>query len=183
MAMSRAAALAFLAVTGCANEPIRPIVPLTPEATVGVYDVTLQEVKRLMTSADTTRQTIRPNQYVYLNSRILLPPADSANPLEHDAQWLASVQDRGLVNGVCSKTGPILCPDSVPLAFISLGVPWTRGGDSVFVVGGYVGQVPNRPSSAGVFWQFMVVKKEGTWLIARRGEPNVVSFQPLGRRS
>jgi len=160
---------------GCGNDPVRAILPVDPATTHTVYEVELVELKKLLPK-EALPSGVRWSDRLFLNSRILLPPADSAHPLFHDQDWLASVVERGLVSGVCGPAPYSDCPQDAPVAFASLGVPWTRGGDTVFVGGGYTGLVPNQTTSDAVFWLFTVVKSDSGWVVKSKGPPNTMTF-------
>ena len=160
---------------GCKNDPVRPIVPVDPATTRTVYEVELQELKKLLPT-DTLPGGVQWADRMFLNSRILLPPADSANPLFHDQDWLSSVVNRGLVSGVCGPAPYPDCPQDAPIAYTSLGVPWTRGGDTVFVGGGYTGLVPSQPTADAIFWLFTIVKGDSGWTVKSKGPPNTMTF-------
>ena len=157
------------------NEPERPILPVDAATTLAVYDVELAQLKRLLPK-DTLPGGAFWGDRMYLNTRVLLPPADSANPLRHDDAWMASVVGRGLVAGICGEAPDPPCPEYMPIAFTSLGVPWTRGGDTVFVGGGYTGLVPNQATSDAVFWLFTVVHGDSGWSVKSKGPPNTMTF-------
>jgi hypothetical protein len=160
---------------GCKNDPVRPIVPVDPATTLTVYELELKELKKLLPK-DTLSGGVTWPDRMFLNSRILLPPADSAHPLFHDQAWLNWVVARGLVSGVCGPAPYSDCPQDAPVAFVSLGVPWTRGGDTVFVGGGYTGLVPNQATSDAIFWLFTVVKSDSGWVVKSKGPPNTMTF-------
>ena len=159
---------------GC-NDPERPILPVDAATTRTVYEIELEQLKKLLPK-DTLPGGIRWTDRMFLNTRILLPPADSAHPLFHDQAWLSSVVDRGLVSGICGPTPYPDCPQDAPVAFASLGVPWTRGGDTVFVGGGYTGLVPNQSTSDAIFWLFTMVKSDSGWVMKSKGPPNTMTF-------
>ena len=157
------------------NDPVRPVLPVDPETTRVVYEVELAQLKKLLPK-DTLPGGGQWADRMYLNNRVLLPPADSANPLLHDAAWLSSVLDRGLVRGVCGQPPSADCPTDGPVAYASLGVPWTRGGDTVFVGGGYAGLVPNQETSDAIFWLFTIVKGDSGWAVKTKSAPNTMTF-------
>jgi hypothetical protein len=157
------------------NEPERPILPIDAAKTLAVYEVELAHLKTLLPK-DTLPGGGSWKDRMYLNSRILLPPADSANPLRHDFPWMAALVSRGLVAGYCGEPPDQPCPDSMPIALTSLGVPWTRGGDTVFVGGGYTGLVPNQVTSDAIFWLFTVVHGDSGWVVKSKGPPNTMTF-------
>ena len=159
----------------CDKPAPHAIVPVDAATTRAVYEAELVELKRLLPK-DTSAGAIPWAEHMYLNSSVLLPEADSANPLRHDQQWLNSVLGRGLINGYCGRPPDSPCPDSFPIAFTSLGVPWTRGGDTVFVGGGYTGLVPNQKTSDAVFWLFTVVHSDSGWVVKSKGPPNSMTF-------
>ena len=159
---------------GC-SDPVRPILPVDSATTRSVYEVELVQLKSLLPT-DTLPGGLHWADRMFLNSRILLPPADSANPLFHDENWLWSVVDRGLVSGICGPAPYYDCPQDTPVAFASLGVPWTRGGDTVFVGGGYIGLVPNQATSDAIFWLFTVVKTDSGWVVKAKGPPNTMTY-------
>jgi hypothetical protein len=160
---------------GCKNDPVRPVLPIDAATTREVYDVELANLKLLLPK-DTLAGGWHWADRMFLNSRILLPPADSINPLLHDHVWLGSVVDRGLVTGVCGSPPYPECPQDAPIAFASLGVPWTRGGDTVFVGGGYTGLVPNQATADAIFWLFTIVKSDSGWVVKSKGPPNTMTF-------
>lgn len=174
MARYRALVLASTLLLGC-NDPERPIVPVDMATTRQIYEVELKELKRLLPKDTLAGGVLWPDR-MYLNTRILLPEADSANPVLHDAAWLASVVERGLVNGICGRPPYEACPTDYPVAFTSLGVPWTRGGDTVFVGGGYTGLVADQKTSNAIFWLFTVVHSDSGWVIKGKGPPNTMTF-------
>jgi hypothetical protein len=169
-------ALVTIAGVGCASKPQRAVTPIDAERTIQVYDVTLQELKRIMTPGGTV--PVNWSEHMYLNPVVLLPASDSANPLNHDGAWLNSVVARGLVLGVCGKPPATPCPTDVPVAFTSLTPPWTLGGDTVYVQGGYAGEAPGERRYEGVFWVFTLAHDEetGQLKVVRKGPPNVVTF-------
>ncbi|MEO8200709.1 MAG: hypothetical protein ABI679_09335 [Gemmatimonadota bacterium] len=175
--MSRTITVGLMLVLsiGCGNAPERPIVPIDPAMTSEVYMTALTEVKRLLTPAAGAKPAINWSERMYLNPVILLPPADSANPLDHDVNWMADAQVRGLVRGTCGQPPANPCPDSI--AFTSLGVPWTRGGDSSFVLAGYVEEMPGDAINNGVFWLMTITHNEDRVLkVTAKGPPNYVTF-------
>lgn len=161
-------------LTGCQAE--KPVVPIDPALTLEVYDAELVELKRLLTVASGSGTRTPWHQRMYLNPRILLPIADSATPRRHDQAWLESVVARGLVAGVCGHAPEPRCPDSMPFAFVSLGVPWTRNGDTVFVGGGYLGEVPDQENVEGTFWLFRVAETDSGLRVVGKGAPNTMTF-------
>ena len=166
-----------VALAACRNDPERPILPVEGEAKAETFDVTLRELKRLLTPRDTAAP-INWSQVIYLNPVVLLPPGDSAPPLMHDPDWLAGVVAGGLVQGICGKPPTKPCPAAFPIAFTSLGVPWTRGGDTTFLRAGYVGEVPGQKTYDGVFWLFTVVRSdEGQLRVTDKGPANNVIFE------
>jgi hypothetical protein len=164
------------AVLLACNDPDRPIVPVDEATTLRVYELELIALKKQLTTQDSSPGAVHWENQMYLNPYILLPPADSANPLRHNDAWLNSMVSRGLVQGVCGEAPDPACPEDVPIAFTSLGVPWTRGGDTVFVGGGYTGLVPNQPTSDAVFWLFTMVKSDTGWAVKGRSTPNYMTF-------
>jgi hypothetical protein len=166
-------------VGGCANRPERPVVPLDQETTALVYDVTLAELKRIMTPKAGTTVPVNWSERMYLNPLILLPPADSANPLNHDSTWMNSILARGLVLGICGKAPAAPCPTDLPVAFTSLSPPWSLGGDTVYVQGGYTGEAPAEPMYDAVFWIFTLAFDEetGALKVVRKGPPNRMTFE------
>lgn len=161
---------------GCKNDPVRPILPVDAATTRTAYEVELAELKKLL-PRDSLPGGLHWADRMFLNSRILLPPADSATPLMHDQAWLSSVVSRGLVSGICGPSPYGDCPQDAPVAFASLGVPWTRGGDTVFVGGGYTGIVPNQATEDAVFWLFTIVKSDSGWVVKAKGPPNIMTFR------
>ena len=164
---------------GCGNKPAVPIVPLDPESTREVYDVTLVELKRLLQPKPNSTSGINWSERIYLNPVVLLPEADSSNPFYHDSTWLASIVARGLVSGVCGKAPAQACPRDVPIAFTSLSPPWKRGGgDTSYVQGGYTGEAPGQSTYEGVFWVFTLAPDDdGALKVVRKGPPNYVTFE------
>lgn len=180
--MTREIALCLMVVAGlggCANRPARVALPVDQETTAEVYDVTLAELKRIMTPKAGTNAPINWGERMFLNPAVLLPAADSANPLQHDGTWLNSVVTRGMVLGICGKPPAQACPADAPVAFISLSPPWTLGGDTVFVQGGYAGEVPGEAMYEAVFWIFTIAPDEETaqFKVVRKGPPNRVGFE------
>jgi hypothetical protein len=168
-----------LLVAGCANKPARNPAPLSAELTAEVYDVTLAELKKITTPKAGITAPINWSERMYLNPVILLPAADSANPVNHDAGWLSSTTDRGLVLGVCGKPPATPCPLDEPVAFISLSPPWTLGGDTLYVQGGYSGEVPRETTYEAVFWIFTLAHDTdtGELKVVRKGPPNRMTFE------
>lgn len=177
--MKKVATLLLLATGACANQPERPIVPVDPETTAEVYNVTLAELKRIMTPKAGSNVPIDWSERMYLNPVVLLPPADSANPLPHDSTWMASALAGGLVLGICGKPPASPCPADVPIAFTSLSPPWTQGTDTIFVQGGYAGEAPGEKTYEGVFWIFTLAidQETGGIKVVRKGPPNRVTFE------
>lgn len=173
--------ISLLAITagGCANRPDRVATPIDAERTAQVYDVTLAELKRIMTPKAGTQVPANWSEHIYLNPVVLLPAADSANPLQHDANWMNSAVARGLVLGICGKPPATPCPTDVPVAFTSLTPPWTLGGDTVYVQGGYNGEAPRERLSEGIFWIFTLAHDEetGELKVVRKGPPNRMTFE------
>jgi hypothetical protein len=164
---------------GCANRPDRQIMPVDQQRTAEVYDVTLAELRKIMTPAAGRTVSVNWSERMYLNPVVLLPAADSANPLTHDSAWMNSVVARGLVLGICGKPPATPCPTDQPVAFTSLTPPWTVGGDTVYVQGGYSGDVPGERHYEAVFWVFTVAHDEetGALKVVRRGPPNRMTFE------
>jgi hypothetical protein len=173
--------MAVLVLTGaaaCKSEPPRPIVPVDQQLTLEIYDVTLGELKRIMTPPAGTTVPIDWSTRMYLNPLIVLPPADSANPLSHDPGWINSVLARGMVQGVCGKPPATPCPPDQPVAFTSLTPPWTMGGDTVYVQGGYAGEIPGETRYESLFWTFTLAHDEaGALKVVRRGPPTRTIFE------
>lgn len=170
--------LVAMAGGGCANQPDRVVTPIDAERTTQVYDVTLQELKRIMTPNPGGTVPVNWSEHMYLNSVVLLPASDSANPLHHDTAWARTAVDRGLVLGICGQPPATPCPSDVPVAFTSLTPPWTLGGDTVYVQGGYAGEPPGVRRYEGVFWVFTLAHDEqtGQLKVVRRGPPNAIIF-------
>lgn len=180
--MSRTILLGLIITLGsaCSNAPDRPIVPIDPQDTDEVYTVALTEIKRLLTPKPGTRPDVDWSDRIYLNPVILLPPADSLNPLNHDPRWMADVQVKGLVRGVCGRAPAAACPDTI--AFASLGVPWTRGGDTSFVLAGYEEAMPGSATNPGVFWLFTLTHNAELELkVTAKGPANYVTFNATKR--
>jgi hypothetical protein len=180
MNMLRATVLLLtLGLGGCANRPARNPIPVDAELTAQVYDVTLAELKRIMTPKAGVEAPINWSERMYLNPVILLPAADSANPLSHDPAWLNSTVTSGLVLGVCGKPPAMPCSTDTPVAFVSLSPPWTLGGDTVYVQGGYSGEVPRETTYEAVFWIFTLAHDEetGELKVVRKGPPNRMTFE------
>jgi len=175
MRISICALLVSGALLLACNDPVRPVRPVDAVTTREVYDLTLAQLLALLPK-DTLPGGVLWSDRMYLNNRILLPPADSAQPLLHDPDWLSSVVAQGWVRGVCGTAPYPDCPEDGPVAFASLGVPWTRGGDTVFVGGGYTGLVPNQPTSDAIFWLFTIVKGDSGWAIKSKSAPNTMTF-------
>jgi hypothetical protein len=171
--------LLALAGTACASPPEKPIVPVDPTITAQVYDVTLAELKRVMSPAAGSSAPVNWSERMYLNPQVLLPPADSANPLNHDSQWMSQAVANGLVLGVCGKPPAQACPRDVPIAFTSLSPPWTQDGDTIYVQGGYAGEAPGAAKYEGVFWTFTLAPEEvgGPLKVVRKGTPTLVTFE------
>ena len=171
--------LSLAAVGGCANRPDRPALPVDAEITAEVYDVTLAELKRIMTPKAGTTVQVNWAERIYLNPLVLLPPADSADPRMHDASWMNSAVARGLVLGICGRPPATPCPADVPVAFTSLTPPWTLGGDTVYVRGGYTGEAPGERVYEGVFWTFTLAYDEetGVFKVVRKGPPSRMTFE------
>lgn len=167
------------AVAGCANQPERPIVPVDEAKTRQVYDVALQELKKIMTPRAGSTAPVNWSERMYLNPVVLLPATDSANPLFHDATWSESAVARGLVTGICGKPPASPCPPDVPVAFTSLSPVWTKGGDTVFVQGGYAGEAPGEHTYEAVFWIFTIAPDEetGSLKVVRKGSANRMTFE------
>ena len=183
MPVNRISLLLGFLVAGCANEAERPVVPITPELTSQVYDLTLRELKRLLRPKARSSETIDWSNRMYLNPMVLLPPADSANSMMHDAQWLAGVSSANLVNGICGRPPAAACPADTPVAFTSLGIPWTRGGDTTYLQAGYVGESPGHTRYDGVFWLFTITRDldTDTLKVSGKGPPNYVTYESNGR--
>ena len=164
---------------GCANRPDRAAVPVDAEITAEVYDATLAELKRIMTPKAGTTVAVNWAERMYLNPVVLLPPADSANPLTHDGNWMNSAVARGLVLGVCGQPPATPCPQDMPVAFTSLTPPWTLGVDTVYVHGGYAGEAPGERLFEGVFWTFTLAYDEeaGGLKVVRKGPPKRITFE------
>lgn len=171
--------LAITAVGGCANQPERPILPVDEQLVPEIYDATLAELKQIMTPPAGSTVPVNWSERMYLNPIVLLPPADSANPLTHDSEWMNSIVARGMVRGICGKPPATPCPSDQPVAFTSLTPPWTLGGDTVFVQGGYAGEVPGDRRYEGIFWVFTLAPDEGTGAltVVRKGPPNRITFE------
>jgi len=171
--------LAITAGGGCANRSDRVITPVDAERTREIYDVTLRELKRIMTPKAGTSVPVNWSEHIYLNPVILLPPADSANPLQHDTNWMISAVERGLALGICGKPPATPCPSDVPVAFTSLTPPWTVGGDTAYVQGGYTGEAPGERMAEGVFWVFTLAHDEetGELKVVGKGPPNRMTFE------
>lgn len=171
--------LVLAGVSGCANKPQRPILPVDEQLTAEVYDVTLAELKRNLAPKPGTAPVIDWSTRMYLNPVVLLPAADSTNPLQHDAGWMNSAVARGLVLGVCGKPPATPCPSDQPVAFTSLTPPWTLGGDTVYVQGGYTGEAPGEPHYEGVFWVFTLSpdRETGGLKVIRKGPPSRTIFE------
>jgi hypothetical protein len=170
------AASAF--TVGCANKPQPTISPVDAEMTARVYDLTLAELRRLLTPKAQVPGVINWGERMYLNPTILLPAADSATPLLHDSAWMANAVARGDVVGICGKEPASPCPVDIPIAFTSLTPPWTLGTDTVYVQGGYAGEVPGERRYGGTFWVFTLgPDDEGVFRVLRKGPPNHVDFE------
>ena len=172
------ALVAMTAGAGCANQPDRVVTPIDAERTAQVYDVTLEELKRIMTPNPGGVVPVNWSEHMYLNPRMLLPASDSANVVNHDSSWMSSAVARGLVLGICGRPPATPCPSNAPVAFTSLTPPWTLGGDTVYVQGGYAGEAPGENKYEGVFWIFTLAHDEETrqLKVVRRGPPNAVTF-------
>jgi hypothetical protein len=170
--------LALTAGAGCANRPERAIVPVDANQTREIYDVTLEELRRIMTPNPGGVVPVNWSEHIYLNPVILLPASDSANPVNHDSAWMSSAVARGLVQGICGRPPATPCPDNAPVAFTSLTPPWTVGGDTVYVQAGYAGEAPGEQRYEGVFWVFTLAHDEetGQLKVVRKGLPNSVTF-------
>lgn len=180
--MTRRIALCLAVATGvggCANRPERVALPVDQETTAEVYDVTLAELKRIMTPKAGTTAPINWSERMFLNPVVLLPAADSANQLNHDSSWMNSVVARGMVLGVCGKPPAQPCPTDAPVAFTSLSPPWSLGGDTVYVQGGYAGEAPGEAMYEAVFWIFTIAPDEETavFKVVRKGPPNRMTFE------
>ena len=173
------ALLAITAGGGCANRPDRAITPIDAERTAEVYDVTLRELKRIMTPKAGTSVQVNWSEHMYLNPVILLPATDSANPLQHDPDWMSLAVADGMVLGICGKPPATPCPSDVPVAFTSMTPPWTLGGDTVYVQAGYTGEAPGEHMYEGVFWVFTMAHDEetGELKVVRKGPPNRMTFE------
>ncbi|MEP7326294.1 MAG: hypothetical protein ABI836_10130 [Gemmatimonadota bacterium] len=175
MRLSQCMFLLLCALLLACNDPARPVVPVDSATTRIVYELELAQLKSLL-AKDTLPGGLFWRNQMYMNNRILLPPADSAQTLMHDAFWLQSLVDRGIVRGVCGPPPYSECPRDQPIAYTSLGVPWTRGGDTVFVGGGYTGLVPGQTAADAIFWLFTVVKSDTGWVVKAKSAPNTMTF-------
>jgi hypothetical protein len=175
----RALAMITAVLSGaCANKPEAPIVPLDAAGTTAVYNVTLVELRRLLTPKSSAVTGLNWSERMYLNPVVLLPAADSANPMTHDSAWMADVLGRGLVKGVCNKPPATPCPREAPIALTSFSPPWSRGGDTAWVHGGYTGEIPGEATYEGVFWIFTLAPDdEGVLKVVRKGPPNFLTFE------
>ncbi len=173
------AAILLWSVAACSNDPERPIAPVDPGMTAEIYDATLAEMKRITTPRAGTEVPVNWSERMFLNPMVLLPPADSLDPLAHDSAWTAGAVRRGLVRGVCGQSPAPACPATEPIAFVSLSPPWTLGGDTVFVQAGYAGEAPGEPAYEGVFWIFTLAHDEetGALKVVRKSAPNRVTFE------
>ena len=170
--------LVLAGIAGCESKPPRPIVPVDPQLTPEIYDVTLAELKKIMTPRAGMSVEVDWSTRMYLNPLIVLPPADSLNPLNHDSGWMNSVLARGLVQGICGKPPAVPCPADLPVAFTSLTPPWTLGGDTVYVQGGYAGEMPGESMYESLFWTFTLAHDEnGQLKVVRRSEPTRTIFE------
>ncbi len=175
--MLRATLTGFLTLTvvACANRPDRQIMPVSDEVTAEAYTVAVAELKRLLTPQAGVVLPVDWSRRMYLNPTVLLPPADSVSvPLEHTPEWLAEMVSNGIVRGVCGK-GTAACPDTI--ALVSLGVPWTLGGDTTFVRAGYVGEIHSERTFEGIFYVMTIAHdEEGTLKVKAKTPPENVTF-------
>lgn len=171
--------LLLAGMSGCENTPQRSILPVDQQLTAEIYDVTLAELKRTLTPRPGTAPSIDWSTRMYLNPVVLLPPADSANPLTHDADWMNAAVASGLVLGICGKPPATPCPADQPVAFTSLTPPWTMGGDTVYVQGGYTGEAPGEQLYEGTFYVFTLAHDTdtGALKVVRKGPPNRLTFE------
>lgn len=174
--MSRTILLgAVILVGACNNAPARPMVPVDEAKTGAVYNAALTEVKRLMAPPPGTQSRVNWAERVYLNPLILMPASDSASRFIHDARWLADAQVKGMVRGTCGQPPAAPCPDTI--AFVSLGIPWTRGGDTSFVLAGFVPELPGLPTNTGIFWLMTVTHNDLEELkVSSKGPPRYITF-------
>jgi hypothetical protein len=162
-------------ITGCANQPDRPITPVSQEVTNRTYKIAIGELKRMLSPKPGAAVPLDWSQRMYLNPVVLLPPADSASPPLHlDSQLMADVVTQGLVRGVCGRT-TVACPDTI--ALVSLGVPWTLGGDTTYVRAGYVGEIHSERTFEGIFYVMTIAPdEEGTLKVKAKSPPENVTF-------
>jgi hypothetical protein len=170
--------LVLAGVAGCENTPPRPILPVDSRLNADIYDATLVELRKILIPKPGTTPAIDWSTRMYLNPVVLLPPADSANPLTHDAARMRAAVARGLVVGVCGKPPAVPCPADQPVAFTSLTPPWTMGGDTVYVRGGYTGEAPGERLYEGTFYVFTLAHDgSGELKVVRKSPPDRMTFE------
>lgn len=166
--------LACAALAACRSAP--PPRPLDQADVPDVYETALREMRIILVPRKNSPDTTQWEQHMYLNQVVLGPRIDV--PVLHDRAWADKVTAAGLVRGYCGQPPADPCDPRGVRALISLGVPWTREGDTAVVDVGVVGELPDTPPSLGIFRTMLLRRdrEEGIWKVFDRGQPQPVTF-------
>ena len=164
-------------LAGCSTRP--PARVLDAGTSQAVYEATLKEIKTIVTPKAAAPDSLHWERRVYVNEIILVAP-DSNGPRLHDRAWLDKITNDGLVAGHCGQPPATACPESTGRVFTSLGIPWTREGDTAVVETGMVTERPDTKFTPGVFRTMLLTRDRdtGEWRVFDRGAPRFLDYTP-----